>query len=196
LKKTSKWIDIAVTAAAVGAIVIAIAALWTVLTTEKGDAPQLWGISLLRVVSGSMEPNIPEGAVVFVKETDPKDLEEGDVISFYSRDPAIMGEINTHRIAEVGTDEKGRLCFITKGDANAIKDPYVVYGENLLGKVVFSSALFGSFVSVAASKYGYIFLVLAPLLLIVIFNIGDIVNIIRSEAEAELDRESEHEEDK
>lgn len=187
-------IDAAVTIVAIAAILMAMMAIWTVLTTKKGEAPQLGGISILRVVSGSMEPNIKEKAVVFVKETDPDKLKEGDVISFYSNDPAIKNEINTHRIVDIGTED-GRRYFTTKGDANALRDPYAVYDSDLVGKVVFSSSLMGWFVNIAASKYGYVFLVLVPLLFIVLFNIGDIVHIIRSEVEEEVRKELEDEKD-
>ena len=190
--KKQKIFDIVATVLAILAVLLAAAAIWTVLTTQKGQAPQLGGMSILRVVSGSMEPKIPERSVAFVKRTDPADLKVGDVISFYSNDPAIKGEINTHRVAEIGK-QNGRRYFITKGDANSIRDPYTVYEEDVIGRVVFSSVLFGWFVNIAAGKFGYVFLVLIPLLFIVIFNIGDIIHIIRREANEEVRRELETE---
>ena len=69
-----------------------------------------------------MEPTLPAGIVIFVKETPAVRLAQGDVIAFYSDDPAIRGEVNTHRIAAVEKSE-GTLRFVTRGDAATQKRP-------------------------------------------------------------------------
>ena len=43
-------------------------------------APRLAGIKTYVVISGSMEPAIPVGSMVYSKEVDPATLETGDVI--------------------------------------------------------------------------------------------------------------------
>lgn len=48
-----------------------------------------------------MEPSIHEGDYIYIKRTDTDSLKAGDIISFYSQDDSIKGEINTHRISEV-----------------------------------------------------------------------------------------------
>lgn len=193
LKKNS--MSVVITIIAVISILLAISALITVFHTEKGQAPKILGTSMLRVVSGSMEPTIRDGAVILVKEVDCDSLKVGDAISFYAIDPAIAGEINTHRIVEIAVDEEGQRCFITKGDANRIEDPYAVYDENVLGKVIFDSKILGLFIGVVASKYGFILFILLPLLGIVIFNIKDILRLIRHEVEEELRKERDEEKD-
>ncbi|MEG2200439.1 MAG: signal peptidase I [Anaerovorax sp.] len=184
---------IIITIIAILSIGFAMMALVTVFHTEKGQAPNLFGVSMMRVVSGSMEPTIADGAVILVKKINPDDLKVGDAISFYAIDPGIAGEINTHRIVEI-TQDQGRRCFITKGDANGIQDPYGVYDEKIIGKVIFDSKLLGYFISVVASKYGFLFLILLPLLGIVIFNLKDIIRLINQEVEEELKLEEETEE--
>lgn len=186
--------NIIVTIIAVLSILFAMMALVTVFKTEKGQAPKMFGTSMLRVVSGSMEPNISDGAVILVKEIDPDNLKVGDAISFYAIDPAIGGEINTHRIVEI-TQDNGTRCFITKGDANRIEDPYAVYDDKIIGKVIFDSKIFGLFINIAASKYGFLFLIIVPLLGIVIFNIKDIIRLINHEVEEEIKKERDEEKD-
>lgn len=189
-----KIIDGIVTVIAIVAIVFAMMALWTVLTTEKGEAPKLLGCSVLRVVTGSMEPEIPQGSVVVSKETDPEELQVGDVISYYSRDPVIKGQINTHRISEI--DESGaETLYVTKGDANNLNDFYAVHKEDILGKVVLCSTLLGQFVKIATSKVGFFLIVILPLLFIIIYNLRDIVRTIRKEAQADYEQERENEDD-
>ena len=72
--------------------------------------PGLFGIRPYVVYSGSMEPKIPTGAVVFTKEG-AYSLETGDIITFHNEDTVV-----THRVVK---KEEG--TFITKGDANKIR---------------------------------------------------------------------------
>ena len=54
-----------------------------------------------------MEPSIHEGDYIYIKKTDTDSLKAGDIISFYSQDDSIKGEINTHRISEVLSERDG-----------------------------------------------------------------------------------------
>ena len=87
-----------------------------------GKTASIFGYSVLKVVSGSMEPSIHEGDYIYIKRTDTDSLKAGDIISFYSQDDSIKGEINTHRISEVLSDG----TFVTKGDANKTEDSVTV----------------------------------------------------------------------
>jgi len=80
---------------------------------------QVWGWTPLAVTSGSMEPLIPTGAMIFVEEADPASVRVGDVISFDA--PGKRGRV-THRVAKIER-RKDQILFETKGDANnAIDD--------------------------------------------------------------------------
>lgn len=45
--------------------------------------PRIAGYQIYTVISGSMEPEIPTGSLVYVKNTAPSGIEKGDVIAFY-----------------------------------------------------------------------------------------------------------------
>lgn len=173
-------LNIMVTVIAVAAILFALATLWTVITTERGKAPQFMGFSVLQVVTGSMEPEIPVGSVVLARKTNASELREGDVIAFYSSDPQISGAVNTHRIVE-RVDEDGALSFVTKGDANPAADYYPVIPENVVGKVVFHSRILGLIAGFAGNKLGFLLLVLIPLAAIFFCNAKEVVRLIRLE---------------
>lgn len=187
-----KVLNIIVTVIAVLSIFLAGFSLWTVATTDSGKVPSVFGFSILRVVSLSMEPTLPEGSIVFVIKTDTSELTEGDIISFYSNDPSIKGKVNTHRIYEVNTDAGAEnYIFITKGDneeTNPIPDKYPVPPENVIGKVVGKSAFLGAFVSLLSGKYSFVFLIILPLLLIVAVNIRNVIKLIKKEADAEAEK--------
>lgn len=54
------------------------------------------------------------------------------MIAFF--DPAGNGKsIVTHRVESITTDENGSLAWVTKGDANNVKDNAVVPAKNLAG---------------------------------------------------------------
>ena len=73
--------------------------------------PRLFGCQIYTVVSGSMEPAIPTGSIVYVKGTEASEVNKDDVIAFYSDNDS--GAIITHRVVK-NQVVSGR--FITKGD--------------------------------------------------------------------------------
>ena len=112
-----------------GAILVLVVILCYVPLT----IPRLAGVQIYEVVSGSMEPAIPVGSVVYVKETKAAEAEEGDVIAFYSA--AGSGAVIIHRVVQ-NQVVSGEL--ITKGDANEKEDLNPVSYDYYLGKVVFT----------------------------------------------------------
>jgi signal peptidase len=118
----------------------------------------------LIVKSGSMEPAIQTGSIVFVKDVPAERVEEGDVIT-YGDDG---GNLITHRVIERHSTDTS-IRFITKGDANENPDHEPVYRSDLVGKVVFSIPFIGYVVAFGNTTAGYLTLVLLPVMLF-IFN--------------------------
>ncbi|MUW15478.1 signal peptidase I [Halorubrum sp. CBA1125] len=118
----------------------------------------------LIVQSGSMEPAIQTGSVVFVKDVPAERVEAGDVIT-YGDDG---GNLITHRVIERHTTDTS-IRFITKGDANENADHEPVYRSNLVGVVMFNIPLIGYVVAFGNTPAGYMALVLVPVMLF-IFN--------------------------
>ena len=118
--------------------------------------PRLAGIQSYVVISGSMEPAIPVGSLVYSKETDPETLEPGDVIVFYSSNANVGGNSNevipiTHRVVENDIAAKE---ITTKGDANEDNDISSVTYPNVEGKVVFHIPGLGYPASMLSSTMG------------------------------------------
>lgn len=102
----------------------------------KGRVPYLFGYSVMNIVSGSMEDKIPAGTYILIKKTDASDIQRGDIICFYSDDPNIKGYPNTHTVIEDPIYGENGIEFVTKGDANLLKDDYTAKGDKLIGKYV------------------------------------------------------------
>ena len=111
--------------------------------------PKAMGYQLYTVVSGSMEPAIPTGSLVYIKYVEPKEIAEGDVIAFYGSDAD--GSIITHRVVSNST-AMGQ--FITKGDANEENDMNPVTYNQYMGKMVRSIPKVGGIVQTVTGGSG------------------------------------------
>lgn len=117
-----------------------------------GEVPSVCGYSVMNIVSGSMEDEIPKGSYILIKKAEPEEIKRGDIICFYSTDPKIYGMPNTHRVADEPIITDDGIEFVTKGDANPVKDSETAKGERLIGVYVkrldgitsFSNALKGN----------------------------------------------------
>ena len=84
------------------------------------------GIFPYIVLSGSMEPSIPTGSVIFI-QTREIFVQPGDVILYTGS----AGNV-THRVVKAQNE-----VYVTKGDANSTCDPLPVKKEQIKGKVLF-----------------------------------------------------------
>lgn len=110
--------------------------------------PRLMGYEVYDVISGSMEPEIPVGSVIYVKSCEPSTLEEGDIVAFYSGD-----EVVAHRVTE---NHKLDGDLVTKGDANEIEDFSDVPYRDVIGRVVRHYPVLGEIMVVLSGTLGKI----------------------------------------
>lgn len=157
-------------------IAAAVVVLCLVLLTNPGEAPSLGGYTVFRVTTGSMQPTYDIDTLILVKKTDPSQIKPGDVISFYSQDPALEGSVNTHRVIEANGDGD-YWTYTTKGDANNAVDQYGTDSDNLIGKVIASSLLLGKLARLVSNPLIFIPVILIPLAVILISNVIHTVSL-------------------
>ncbi len=97
---------------------------------------RLAGVVPYAVLSGSMSPAYPTGALIYVKPVKPQQVSMGDPITFRLSGTAVA----THRVVRIDADNE---CFYTKGDANVSPDGQPVAFASLIGTPVFSIPLLG-----------------------------------------------------
>ena len=113
--------------------------------------PRMIGYNIYTVVSGSMEPAIPVGSLVYINNMAPEDVQENEVIAFYGATDG--SSIITHRVV---TNSTVMGEFITKGDANEEKDMNPIPYSHFIGKVVLTVPKVGGIAQTFTSTTGKI----------------------------------------
>lgn len=131
---------------------------------------RLFGLDIYVVLSGSMEPEYQTGSVIYVKETDPAELEVRDVITFRLNGDTIA----THRIIEV-TEVDGETAFRTKGDANDLEDGTAVPASQVIGTPVFTIPYLGYLVTYIQSPSGRYATIAAGAFLLLMVFLPDVI---------------------
>jgi signal peptidase I len=91
-----------------------------------GVGPRTGAYRTLTVLTGSMRPTIPPGALIVVTPSPAADVRVGQVITFQA--PVEGKPVVTHRVIEV-VEGGDRPVIRTQGDANEAADPWVARVE-------------------------------------------------------------------
>lgn len=144
--------------------------------------PQLIGMDAYVVTSGSMEPQIPKGSVIYVEDVPATDMEVGDVITFIPNSSDLGAERVVHRVVQVQENNYTR-AFKTKGDSNSAADPGWTPYYRVLGKKTMSVPYLGYLISGAHTLPAVIMLVLIPGIFLVRNEVGKIMETLEEEQE-------------
>ena len=152
--------------------VLAVATLWALLGLGAGltlatTGSRLLGFRSLTVLSGSMEPAIGTGDVVFGKQTSARAARPGEVITF--QEPGETRLI-THRLVSVRPG-KTKLHMVTKGDANRVVERWSIRPDGRIGKIVFHFPKLGYALAEVRSPFGRLSLLLIPAVLLAIYEL-------------------------
>ncbi len=131
-------------------------------------------IKPLIVLSSSMEPVMSPGDLVILKESNPQNIENGDIVGF--EDPS--GRVNvliTHRVVKV-MENQGERQFKTKGDAVEEPDQFTVQGSEIFGNAVFLIPHLGYLIHHSQNILTFVLLIMIPAFLI---TIGEVRNIMK-----------------
>lgn len=150
--------------------------LFLLITSRSG---MVMGIQSYDVLTGSMEPTIHVGSLVFTKHMG--SYGKGDIITFRRGNITV-----THRIVGMKGDS-----FITKGDHNKATDPQTVSRTDIVGRDFLIVPNLGVITRFVKTVPGFILLIGIPTLLLVIFEIRSIREELEKEIEKQLLRKLE-----
>jgi signal peptidase I len=136
----------------------------------------LFGMQSFVVVSGSMEPTLPVGSVLYTYA--PDSFHVSDIITFKTANNIYV----THRIVEVVQDANG-VSYRTKGDANNAIDSDLVKSSQVVGAGIALLPIIGKSMMFARTLPGFITLIILPTLIFIGFELWAIKKEIEREVE-------------
>lgn len=166
----------------------------SVMSFNRTDRDIL-GYRAFIVLSDSMAAtDFSAGDLVISKRVDPTTLQEGDIISFISTNEESYGSTMTHKIRSKVVNANGDPGFITYGTTTNTNDSMIVTYPYIVGKYVFSIAKVGLFFQFLKTTQGYIFCILVPFLVLILYNTIETFSLIkqyRKEQEEEIEKEKQ-----
>ncbi len=145
------------------------------------------------VTSGSMEPTLKLGDIIYVSHVDVEEIKAGDIISFYYEDYII-----THRCVKK-FQQGNETYFKTKGDANEENDTFLIPEDAVIGKVPYMK-LFGHRIyakiprigylsSFVHTKLGFFLLILLPAYVLIGMEVYNSFNVLFEKSHDDLEKE-------
>lgn len=131
--------------------------------------PRAFGYMSFAVLSGSMEPELPVGSMVFVRQVEPTDIAVGDNATFYRSDGAVV----THQVYEINPATQ---MIGTQGIANKNADGSIMHDaertpfSRVIGTVSFCVPYLG-FVNAYCTTMPGLLVVVAVLALLIAASI-------------------------
>lgn len=160
------WVIIAVLVASV---------IISVIARFNGTVPSVFGYSVYRVSSGSMEPELKIGDVILGKSVDnPESIKVGDIVT-YKGSGELTGMFITHKVIVAPHEENGELMLQTKGIANEVADSPINV-DRVQSVVICEIEFLAHFYNFFFSSWG----LLAIIALIILVFIDELVNLVKT----------------
>lgn len=154
-------------------VIIVLTVALSLITRINGETPSVFGYSIFRVSSGSMEPELMVGDIILDKAVEnPENLKVGDVITFKSNDYGDM--LVTHKVIKAPYEENEKLMLQTKGIANDLADKPISV-DNVKGIMICKVDYLDTVYNIFLSPWGL--LILIALIVIIFFD--EIITIVK-----------------
>lgn len=167
-------------------VILAFVIATTVISRVNGSVPKVFGYSILRVSSGSMQPALKVGEVIIVADCRVEDIRSGDIITYKALSGTMAGELVTHRVVQAPYERNGEMYLRTKGDSNDTDDGDIKSSQ-VYGKLVTTVPILNMLYDFFVTPWGLITVIV--LIIAAFFN--EIVNFVRALAGDVPDEERE-----
>ena len=180
-KKLRKTVNVSLTILTVAVVT---ASVYIAACVLMGNVVNVFGYSVLKVETGSMEPTLHVDDYIIIRRCDPNTLMQGDIVSYYSEAKDISDMLVTHRIEAILPDR----TYIMRGDANPVSDELPVNAEHILGVYVRKSYFYKWLGSFGDGNKIFLLFVFLPLTLVSIYELRSMIRIAK-QAFAESDED-------
>ena len=200
-KHMPKWLDVTLRVIEWTLIIIVVVCMLVLLSQKiTGNTPELFGYSTYTVITDSMVGTFDVGDVVLckrIKDTlkyqEETGFKEGDIIAFiaphgFDKNDKLQGYTITHRIIrEPYYDKETDTWYVeTKGDNAIDQDRVPIPVENIQGIIVGTNKGITNLVKFITKWYGFATIVVVPLLIILIWQIGVLIKEKTTSEQAKL----------
>lgn len=173
------------------AIIVAVL-LYCAVCIFSGKTPFFFGYGFLHVKTGSMEPTIPTGSIILVKQidgSDVADLPTGDTVVVYYSSVQGKGITVTHRMIENHADEG---YVVTKGNANPVDDGKIEISR-VFAYYVRTLPVMTSVSRVLRTSVGFILIIILPsVALLVSYVVAVMKDSVRIKVNGEKNKRIEY----
>ncbi len=154
-------------------IVIVVALLYTIVNLSGSNGVStILGYTVGSVQSGSMSGTFEKGDIIVSKQIDGEEVKEGDIISFFYRDPDVDKIIVvSHRVIELR--ENGKI--VTQGDVanqnNSVDKIEVISKGDVISRYSFKIPYVGAVLDFINTSTGFFVCILIPVFLFLFWQI-------------------------
>jgi len=129
----------------------------------RGEVPTLFNHSVFIIVTDSMEGVYDVGDVILVKNVDPSEIKNGDVVTYYGEVGDFAGKVITHKVVKDPVEVNGVYHFQTQGvKRGASLDPEITE-DQLVGKVLKKLKVVTWVYELVTNMYGFLFVIVIPI---------------------------------
>lgn len=131
----------------------------------SGNVPSVFGLSVFRVRSDSMEPTLLVNDVILDRQVAPEEIKKGDIITYMCEIGELKGQTITHRVIEDPVVDGGIYHYQTKGDKEGASPDAGITYDQVLGKYAFKIPWLDRVYTFFLSPYGLIVFILIIMVL-------------------------------
>lgn len=186
-KTKKKYIKKTVDAVIIAIFIVLVFCLaWVFGQIVTGNPPSLFGYNAYTVLTNSMEPTIMTKDVIIAKKVkDVNQLQVGQIVTFiapkgFANNPSLEGKFITHRIEELHLEDG---YIITKGDNPSATRDIHIPSENVVAVYCKTSGFMKGLITVISNPFGFLAIVIVPLVGVLISQILVLVKGAKSKKE-------------
>lgn len=181
-----------------GILLVFLVAMIAIALVQKvtGQQSQLFGYSITRILTNSMEPTIMTDDVILEKLYEGEQLSVGYIITFRAPEESSiyvegMNYTITHRIESIEKTEDGGYIITTKGDNNSRADDFTIDETAVVSVYVTTLSVMTIIFKIISNFWGFLVLIVLPLVFILIFQIVKLIKLKNMPSDSETTAQEE-----
>lgn len=135
------------------------------ITRLTGHVPTIFGYSVFRVQTDSMEPTLEVGDVIIDKKVPANEIKKGDIVTYDCLSGSLAGQTITHRVVTEPENKNGTYYYQTQGDRAGAELDAVISYDQIEGKMINKVPWMNKIYSFFLSPYGLVAFIVVILVL-------------------------------